>query len=131
MVRKNTPKMPTERQLRVSEEIRHVLSSALLTIELYDDALNPSMVMITEVKVSPDFSWATIYVHSIGNTDEKQMVDALNAHKSAFRKIVGEKIRLRITPDIRFRLDDSFEEAAKIDALFDNPVVKADITKED
>ena len=131
MVRKSTPKMPTERQLRVSEEIRHVLSSALLTIELYDETLNPTMVMITEVKVSPDFSWATIYVHSIGQTDENQMVEALNRHKSVFRKIVGDKIRLRITPDIRFRLDNSFEEAAKIEALFDNPVVKADIAKED
>ena len=131
MVRKNTPKMPTERQLRVSEEIRHVLSSALLTVELYDETLNPTMVMITEVKVSPDFSWATIYVHSIGQADEQQMVEALNRHKSVFRKIVGDKIRLRITPDIRFRLDNSFEEAAKIDALFDNPVVKADIAKED
>ena len=89
------------------------------------------MVMITEVKVSPDFSWATIYVHSIGQTDEMQMVEALNRHKSVFRKIVGDKIRLRITPDIRFRLDNSFEEAAKIDALFDNPIVKADIAKED
>ena len=59
------------------------------------------------------------------------MVDALNRHKGAFRKLIGEKIRLRITPDVRFRLDDSFEQAAKIDALFDNPIVKADIEKDD
>ena len=58
------------------------------------------------------------------------MVDALNRHKGVFRKIVGNSIRVRITPDIRFRLDNSFEEAAKIEALFDNPVVKADIAKE-
>ena len=131
MVRKNTPKAPTERQLRVSEEIKHLVSSALLTMEFYDEDLKPSMVMVTDVKVSPDFSWTTIYVHSIGQADEDKMVEALNRHKGVFRKIIGEKIRLRITPDVRFRLDNSFEEAAKIDALFNNPIVKADVEKED
>ena len=130
-VKKQESKMPSERQLRVGEEIRHLISTALLTVELYDEDLNPSMVMVTDVKVSPDFSWATLYVHLIGQADEQVMVDALNRHKGVFRKLVGDKVRLRITPDIRFRLDNSFEEAAKIDALFDNPVVKADIEKED
>lgn len=130
-VKKQESKMPSERQLRVGEEIRHLISTALLTVELYDEDLNPSMVMVTDVKVSPDFSWATLYVHSIGQADEQVMVDALNRHKGVFRKLVGDKVRLRITPDIRFRLDNSFEEAAKIDALFDNPVVRADIEKED
>ena len=87
--------------------------------------------MVTDVKVSPDFSWTTIYVHSIGQADENVMADALNRHKGAFRKLIGENIRLRITPDVRFRLDNSFEEAARIEALFNNPVVKADIKKED
>ena len=131
MVRKKEPKKPTERQLRVAQEIKHLVSSALLTMEFYDEDLKPSMVMVTDVKVSPDFSWTTLYVHSIGQTDEEAMVDALNRHKGAFRKIIGDKIRLRITPDVRFRLDDSFEQAAKIDALFDNPIVKADIEKKD
>ena len=131
MVRKNTPKAPTERQLRVSEEIKRLVSSALLTMEFYDKDLTPSMVMVTDVKVSPDFSWTTIYVHSIGQTDENAMVEGLNRHKGVFRKIIGDKIRLRITPDVRFRLDNSFEEAAKIEALFNNPIVRADIKKED
>ena len=131
MVRKNTVKAPTERQLRVSEEIKHLVSSALLTMEFYDEDLNPSMIMVTDVKVSPDFSWTTLYVHSIGKADEDAMVEVLNRHKGAFRKLIGDKIRLRITPDVRFRLDNRFEEAAKIDALFDNPIVKADIEKQD
>ena len=131
MVRKNTVKAPTERQLRVSEEIKHLVSSALLTMEFYDEDLNPSMIMVTDVKGSPDFSWTTLYVHSIGKADEDAMVEALNRHKGAFRKLIGDKIRLRITPDVRFRLDNRFEEAAKIDALFDNPIVKADIEKQD
>ncbi len=131
MAKKNEQKMPSERQLRVAEEIRHLISSALLTVELYDPELNPTMVMVTDVKVSPDFSWATLYVHSIGKTDENVMVEALNRHKNVFRKLIGEKIRLRITPDVRFHLDNSFEQAAQIEALFNNPIVKADIEKED
>ncbi len=124
-------KEPTERQLRVAAEIQQLLSKQLLTVDLYDEDITPSMVMVTSVKVSPDFSWATVYVHSIGQADEEQMVEALNRHKGVFRKVIGDNIRLRITPDVRFKLDNSFEEAQKIEALFDNPKVKEDLAKED
>lgn len=122
-------KEPTERQLRVSEEIRHVISDTLLKVDLYDEDVKPSMVMVTGVKVSPDFSWTTIQVHSIGKADEEKMVAALNRHKGVFRKQIGEKIRLRITPDVRFCLDNRFDEMDKINALFENPVVKSDLEK--
>ena len=122
-------KEPTERQLRVSEEIRHVISDTLLRVDLYDADVKPSMVMITGVKVSPDFSWATGQVHSIGKADEEKMVDALNRHKGVFRKQIGDKIRLRITPDVRFCLDNRFDEMDKINALFENPIVKEDLKK--
>lgn len=122
-------KEPTERQLRVSEEIRHVISDTLLKVDLYDEDVKPSMVMVTGVKVSPDFSWTTIQVHSIGKADEEKMVAALNRHKGVFRKQIGEKIRLRITPDVRFRLDNRFDEMDRINALFENPVVKSDLEK--
>ena len=122
-------KAPTERQLRVSEEIKHVVSDTLLRVDLYDADVKPSMVMITSVKVSPDFSWATIQVHSIGKADEEKMVAALNHHKGVFRKQIGDKIRLRITPDVRFCLDNRFDEMDKINALFENPIVKEDLKK--
>ena len=122
-------KEPTERQLRVSEEIKHVISDTLLRVDLYDADVKPSMVMITGVKVSPDFSWATVQVHSIGKADEEKMVDALNRHKGVFRKQIGDKIRLRITPDVRFCLDNRFDEMDKINALFENPIVKEDLKK--
>lgn len=122
-------KEPTERQLRVSEEIRHVISDTLLKVDLYDEDVKPAMVMVTSVKVSPDFSWTTVQVHSIGDADEQKMVEALNRHKGVFRKQIGEKIRLRITPDIRFCLDNRFDEMDRINALFENPVVKSDLKK--
>ncbi len=128
---KNEPKMPTERQLRVGEEVRHVLSDVLLRQDLYDADLAGALVMITEVKMSPDFSWATAYVHSIGGQPVQTVIDALNRNKGIFRKAVGQKIRLRITPDIRFREDNSFDEAVKIETLLNDPKVKADINKED
>ena len=122
-------KEPTERQLRVSEEIRHVISDTLLRVDLYDADVKPSMVMITGVKVSPDFSWATVQVHSIGKADEEKLVDALNRPKGVFRKHLDDKIRLRITPDVRFCLDNRFDEMDKINALFENPIVKEDLKK--
>ena len=128
---KNEPKMPTERQLRVGEEVRHVLSDVLLRQDLYDADLAGALVMITEVKMSPDFSWATAYVHAVGGQPVQTVIDALNRNKGIFRKAVGQKIRLRITPDIRFREDNSFDEAVKIETLLNDPKVKADINKED
>lgn len=128
---KNEPKMPTERQLRVGEEVRHVLSDVLMKEDLYEPGFNPALVMVTEVKMSPDFSWATAFIRPIGDADGSFVVGLLNAHKGIFRKAVGKRVRLRITPDIRFRLDESFDEAQKIEALFNDPKVKADIEKED
>lgn len=123
--------MPTERQLRVGEEVRHVLSDVLLRQDLYDADLAGALVMITEVKMSPDFSWATAYVHAVSGQPVQTLIEALNRNKGVFRKAVGQKIRLRITPDIRFREDTSFDEAVKIEALLNDPKVKADIEKED
>ena len=87
--------------------------------------------MVTEVRISPDFSIATAFVRPVGEADTDAIVQALNAHKGFFRKFMGKALKLRITPDIRFLKDDSFDEAAKIEALFNNPKVKADIEKED
>ena len=124
-------KQPSERQLRVGEEIRHVMSGVLLRDEIYDEALKGVMIMITEVRVSPDFSWATAFVRTVGKADNDAVVDALNAYKGVFRKQIGKSVRLRITPDVRFVLDDSFDESAKIDALLNDPKVRADIEKVD
>ena len=84
-------KEPTERQLRVSEEIRHVISDTLLRVDLYDADVKPSMVMITGVKVSPDFSWATVQVHSIGKADEEKMVDGKSCIPDLAEKLCGQQ----------------------------------------
>ena len=124
-------KKVTERQQRVAEEIRHLLSDTLIRGDFFVPDFQSSMVMVTDVRVSPDFSWATIFVRPIGNQKADEVVRVLNEHKGFFRKVIGQKIRLRITPDVRFLVDESFDEAQKIEALFQDPKVKADIEKDD
>ncbi|MBP5161098.1 MAG: 30S ribosome-binding factor RbfA [Alphaproteobacteria bacterium] len=122
-------KAPTQRQLRVAEEIRHIISDVLMKVDLFDADVIPSLVMVTKVEVSPDFSWATVFVHSIGQQDPQAVTDALQQHKSLFRKYVGRQLKIRITPDIRFRLDTSFDAMEQIENLLRQPEVQKDLKK--
>lgn len=122
-------KAPSQRQLRVAEEIKHVLGQMFMRDETFIDGLKTPYLMITEVKISPDFSVATILIRAIGAADTKEQVALLNAHKGVFRYQLGKKIRLRIVPDIRFFEDESFEEVAHITDLINSDVVQNDVKK--
>jgi len=123
-------KEPSERQLRVGEEVRHILSDVLMKEEFFDEDIQGPMIMITEVQMSPDLGLASAYVRPIGKKSPALVVEALNRHKSFFRKFLGHRIRLRLTPDIGFFPDTTFDTAAKIDKLLNLPVVRQDILKE-
>ena len=119
---------PTQRQLRVGEEVRRVLARALSQGRVVIPGLKSSYLMLTEVQMSPDLSFAHAYIRAInGDTDEQ--VSLLNARKGAFRKIIGTEIKLRIVPDIVFKPDTRLEQSAQMADLFNNPVVRADIAK--
>ncbi|MBQ9089539.1 MAG: 30S ribosome-binding factor RbfA [Alphaproteobacteria bacterium] len=120
----------SQRQLRVAEEIRHTLAKMLMEDNLFIEGFKPSYIMITEVAVSPDLSYATAYVQGIGNIDTDEQIDLLNKHKGAFRYRIGKSVRLRIVPDIVFRSDSGFETSRYIDELLNSPRVKADLEKE-
>lgn len=122
-------KEPSQRQLRVAEEIRHVLARMMSQNDLFIEGLKPSYIMITQVKISPDLAYATVFIRGIGDVDTNSQVDLLNAHKGPFRKAVGKQVRLRIVPQLTFFQDNSFDEASHIADLLNNPVVKADIEK--
>ena len=122
-------KAPTQRQLRVAEEIRHIVSDVLMKVDLFDADVIPSLVMVTQVEVSPDFSWATIFVRSIGQQDPQAVTQALQNHKGLFRKYIGKQLKIRITPDVRFRLDTSFDAMEKIEKLLHQPEVQKDLKK--
>lgn len=122
-------KAPSQRQLRVAEEIKHVLAQMFVRDETFIEGLKTSYLMITETKISPDFSVATILVHAIGDVNTEEQVALLNAHKGVFRFQLGKKIRLRIVPDIRFFADTSFEEISHITDLINSDAVQNDVKK--
>lgn len=122
-------KAPTQRQQRVSEEIRHVLGQMFVRDDTFIEGLKSPYIMITDVKISPDLSIADVLVRAIGNVDTKEQVELLNEHKGVFRFQIGKKIRLRIVPDLRFHFDPSFEEVAHITNLINSDVVQNDVKK--
>ena len=122
-------KAPSQRQLRVAEEIKHVLAQMFVRDETFIEGLKTPYLMITETKISPDFSVATILVHAIGDVNTEEQVALLNAHKGVFRFQLGKKFRLRIVPDIRFFADISFEEISHITDLINSDAVQNDVKK--
>lgn len=124
------PKGPSQRQLRVGEMIRHVLSDLLMRGEIHDDDLAGSLITITEVRMSPDLKLATAYVRPLGNLEPAgPIIKALARHAKYIRGAVAPKINLKYAPQFRFLEDDVFDEAQRIEELLASPKVRADIEK--
>ena len=113
---------PTQRQLRVGEQLRHVIVQTLQRGHFHDAFLleNASMVTVSEVRVSPDMKHATAYTIRLGGGDMSEFLDALNANADVFQRDIGHEIRMKFTPKLRFTEDDSFENSAKIDSILHN-----------
>ncbi len=118
---------PSQRQLRVAEEIRHVLARMLSQDDLFIEGLKASYLMITEVRISPDLTYASVFVRAMSPVDTQEQVDLLNAHKGPFRYRVGKSIRLRLVPELVFKPDLSFDEVTHIADLLNSPTVQADV----
>ena len=126
---------PSQRQLRAGELIRHALVEVLREEEIHDPALQGVSVTVTEVRLSPDLKHATCFVEPLGagvaeaptagHTDE--IVKALNSHAKFLRGALGRHIDMKFTPDLRFRHDESFDAASRMDRLFDDPRVRRDL----
>ena len=113
---------PSQRQLRVGEQIRHIIAETLQRGHFHDEILidNASIVTVTEVRPSPDLKQATAYVISLGGEDMEAILPALNDNSSIFQKDINAKANLKFTPKVRFKLDTSFESVQKLDALLSN-----------
>ncbi len=122
-------KAPSQRQLRVSEEIKKLIAKMLIENNLFIKGLKAPYLMLTEVQVAPDFSYATLFVRAMPPVDTDEQVMLLNDHKGAFRKAIGQNIRLRITPEVRFLPDTRFEQDERIEQILNSPRVKADLDK--
>ena len=120
----------SQRQLRVGEEIRHLLAELLERGDMRDPELRDARITVTSVDVSPDLRNATAFVMPLGGHDEKRLMAAMRRAAPWFRARVGERAGLRYAPEIRFELDRTFDEADRIGSLLRRPDVARDIKDE-
>jgi len=122
---------PTHRLERVGELIRHAMAEILARGDIVDDALDRRPVTVPTVRMSPDLKHATVTVMPLGGRDTAAIIDALNRHKKEIRTLVAHRINLKFAPDLRFTLDSSFDDQARIDALLKSPEVARDLGPRD
>jgi ribosome-binding factor A len=120
---------PSQRQLRVGELVRHALAELLARGEIHDDVLLSHAVTIPEVRMSPDLRLATIFVLPLGGKDIEAVLAALEANKRYLRGEVARAVNLKFAPEVRFRADQSFDEALRIDRLLASDKVRQDLDK--
>ena len=118
---------PTQRQLRAGELVRHALVDILREEALVDPSLAGISVTVTEVRLSPDLRHAHCFVEPLGGEGAAAVVAGLNSAAKFLRGRLGRVIDMKFTPDLRFLHDETFNEAARIDRLFDDPKVRRDL----
>ncbi len=120
--------MDTQRQIRFSELIRSLLSDCLLKEDFFDENINSSSITISFVRMSKDLKIANVYFMPLGGKDKIQILEVLKDRKYIFQKFLSKaKINSKFTPKLSFYLDDTFDEAEKIENLLLNKNVLRDI----
>ena len=127
----DNPPGGSQRQLRVGELIRHAMAEMLVRGDVHDPVIEGHMITIPEVRMSPDLKLATIYVMPLGGKDVKEVITALNDNKRFLRGEIAHRVNLKFAPDIRFRADERFDEAERIEKLLRAPDVQRDLEKGD
>jgi ribosome-binding factor A len=117
----------SQRQLRVGELVRHALADMLTRGEVHDPVLDGHLVTVPEVRMSPDLRLATIYIMPLGGRDEKEVLAALDRNRRFLRGELAHRVNLKFAPDVRFRLDERFNEAERIEKLLRSPNVARDL----
>src|SRR5215468_7511733 len=117
----------SQRQLRVGELIRHALAEMLSRGEVHDPVLEGHMITVPEVRMTADLRLATIYVMPLGGKDEQEVVAALERNKKFLRGEIADRINLKFAPEIRFRVDERFDEAERIEKILRTPEVRRDL----
>lgn len=125
--RASVPGAPSQRQLRVGEEIRHGLSSILSRGEVRDPDVADTSITITEVDVSPDMRSAVVFVMPLGGERGPEAVAGLTRAASFLRSALGREVRLRFLPSMSFLLDTGFERAGRMDQVMRSPEVSRDL----
>lgn len=118
---------PSQRQLRVGELIRRTLSDLLMRGELHDPDLSRMSITVGEVRVSPDLRIATAFVLPLGGDGAEEAVQRLARHQGELRHILGKQIKLKHVPELRFRVDDTFERMDRTREIFADEKVRQDL----
>lgn len=125
-------KGPSQRQLRVGEQVRHALADVIQRGEIRDDLLEQTVLSVSEVRMSPDLKIATAFIAPLGAADNQAVIKALARNAKFIRgRVSGALRQMKYMPEFRFRLDTSFDNMARIDQLLRSPEVARDLDDED
>jgi ribosome-binding factor A len=120
----------SQRQLRVGELIRHELAEMLTRGDIHDPVIEAHMITVPEVRMTGDLRLATIYIMLLGGRDEKDVIEAFDRNKRFIRGEIARRVNLKFSPEIRFRVDERFDEAERIEKLLRTPAVQRDLDDE-
>ena len=120
-------KGPSQRALRAGELVRHALVEILARGDVHDPVIEAHRITVPLVRMSPDLRLATVYVMPLGGEHEKDVLAALDRNKRYVRGVIARKVNLKFAPDIRFRIDERFGKAERIEQLLRSPAVKRDL----
>jgi ribosome-binding factor A len=127
--RRDTTTGPSQRVLRVGELIRHALAEMLARGEVHDPTIEGHMITVPEVRMTADLRLATIYIMPLGGRDTKEVVAALERNKRFLRGELARRVNMKFAPEIRFRADERFDEAERIEKLLRTPEVQRDLAR--
>ncbi len=117
--------------LRVAELVRHAMAQMLSRGDINDPVLEKQVITVSRVKMSPDLKLATVYVMPLGGKDEPEVIAALDRHRKFMRGEIAHEVNLKFAPEVRFRIDDSFDNVSRIDAILNSERVKRDLEGSD
>ena len=117
----------SQRQLRVGEMIRHAIAEILMRSDIADPKFDGHNITVTEVRVSPDLRNATIYALPFGAGDPKALKATLVSHQRYLRGELAKRVDLKYMPDLSFEIDETFDQAERIDTILSLPEVKRDL----
>ncbi len=118
---------PSQRMLRVGEVLRRALSDVLMQGDVHDPELNAMSITVSEVRTSPDLKIATCYVLPLGGDKREEAIQALKRNKGELRRMITKGMNLKYTPDLRFLIDESFDQMDATRRLFADETVRRDV----
>ncbi len=118
---------PSQRQLRVGELIRRSLSEVLTRGDVHDEDLQRVSITVGEVRCSPDLKVATAFVLPLGGDDAEGVLAALRRNRAELRRLVNRKLTLKFSPELRFKIDETFDQMDETRRLFSDAHVRRDL----